>query len=333
MMRSSSIGVSGTVFVAWLAVGSTTLAQATPPPAGPDAANPSSISPPAASADDDVVEARRRYQQGVEFYRRNRYEEAVAEFTEAYELWQNPLILYALGQAYEGLSEVNRAIATYRHYLEISPADDTRRAEVETKIRELERLLATVHIQSNVPATIYVDGEEAGTAPGDVRLATGRRSVELRANGYEPNTQVLIVAGGTERSLGFVLEPIPVATTQVVQVDSEPFRFPRPVFYTAAGLTAASAVTWGSVATLSLVRANRYNADPDRTNLQRDRARQAARNADVLLGVTAGLGVATTVIGLLTDFQDEDDENVAGRVTATVEPVVGGAVVGARWIR
>ncbi len=329
MHRPSSSGVLCVAFVACASAPSGLYAQ----PASPTD-SPATTS---TEVDSEVAEARRRYQQGAEFYRRGRYEEAVAEFTEAYELWQNPLILYALGQAYEGLSEVNRAIATYTRYLETAPADDARRSEVESKIRELERLLATVHVQSNVPATVYVDGEAVGSAPGDFRLATGRREVELRADGYVSGSQTLIVAGGTERTLGFVLEPVPVATTQLVRVESPPFRFPRPVFITAVSLTAASAATWGSLATVTLVRANAYNDDPDRTNLERARARDFARNADVMLGVTAGLAVGTTLVGIFTDFdgddESEEDGPVAPSISASIEPVSGGAVVTARWTR
>ena len=92
--------------------------HAQPPTTG--AATPQEEATPATSQQTDVgvAEARRRYAQGAEFYRRNRYAEAVAEFTEAYRLWQNPTILYALGQAYEGLSQLTQAIRTYQLYLE-----------------------------------------------------------------------------------------------------------------------------------------------------------------------------------------------------------------------
>jgi tetratricopeptide (TPR) repeat protein len=90
---------------------------------------------PAEAPDAAMDEARRRYAQGSEYYRRGRYAEAVAEFSEAYSLWPNPVILYALGQAYEGQSDANRAIETYQRFLEVAPEGDLRRQDAELTSR------------------------------------------------------------------------------------------------------------------------------------------------------------------------------------------------------
>lgn len=314
------------------------LVQAAALPPAASAQTPGETVTPPPTDDPAITEARRRYQQGAEFYRRGRYAEAVAEFTEAFSRWPNPTILYSLGQAYEGLSDVNRAIETYRRYLDLAPAADARRAEVEAKIIELERLLATVHVEANVPVAIYVDGELIGAGPGDLRLATGRHELEARAEGYVSATQTVIVAGGTERTLAFTLEPIPVSTTtQIVTVESEPFRFPRPMFFATAGLTGAAGLTWTGLAGLTLSRAHDYNADPDRTDIDRARAREIAHTSNIVLGVGGGLAVVTTVVGLLTDFstdeEDEEDEDATPAVSAGIEPITGGAIVTARWLR
>src|SRR5690606_33848834 len=95
-------------------------------------------------------EARRRYAQGAEFFRRGRYAQAIAEVLEAYRLWANPAILYALGQAYEGETQGREAIDAYRRYLVSVAADDGRRPDVEGRIAMLEGLLATVQVRSNV---------------------------------------------------------------------------------------------------------------------------------------------------------------------------------------
>lgn len=284
------------------------------------------VTPPAASE----LEARRRYAQGSEFYRRGRFAEAVAEFTEAYSLWQNPTILYALAQAYEGLFEVARAIETYTRYLETAQAEDPRRAEVAAKIAQLEGLYATIHIAANVATSVYVDGEARGEAPGDFRIATGRHRVELRAPGYEPQSVAITVAGGTERTLTFDLE---AREAQVVHVERARLRLPRPVFYTAVGITAAGLVTWAAMATTTVVRANDYNDDIGNTNFDRAHAREVARRSNVTLGVTGGLAVTTAVIGLLTRWDEPGDEASPEVVTASIEPLARGVIVSARWSR
>lgn len=308
---------------------------ATPTGAPTDTPTGTATATPPADTDPGIAEARRRYAQGVEFYRRQRYAEAVAEFTEAYSRWTNPTILFSLGQAYEGLGEINRAIETYRRYLDTTPADDARRSAVEATITQLERQLAIVHVQCNVLATLYVDGELAGEAPGDARISTGRHELEVRAEGFVTQTQTILLAGGTERTISFRLELVPIATsTQIVQVASEPFRFPRTVFYTGVGLTAASAATWGTLATMTVVRARDYNDDLDRTNLDRSHAREIARSSNIALGFTGGFAAATAIVGIFTDFHpDDDEEDAAPAVSASVEPVVGGAILNARWTR
>ena len=303
------------------------------------------------SQDDAAIEeARARYAQGAEFYRRERYSAAIAEFTEAYRLWQNPVILFALGQAYEGDAQVQLAIETYERFLETAPETDGRRDEVQNRIRLLNRLLATVLIQSNVAADVYVDGAQAGRAPGEIRVATGRHDIELRAEGYRNASQVVSVAAGTRRELNFELREIE-QRTEIIRVteDREPVRFPRPVFYAAAGITGASAVSWVALAGAAKRRANRYNDMPNRTAAERDAARDAGTRADVMLGVTGGLAVTTLVIGLLTDWDDDDDDDDGGSdesegpedpagatgpaPEANVIPQEGGAVLLLGWRR
>lgn len=319
---SSHVGTAATGVVTGVAASessATAEAAVAPPPTG----------------EENVLEARRRYAQGAEFYRRLRYSEAVAEFTEAYTLWQNPTILFALGQAFEGLSDVNRAVESYERYLATSPEDDLRRPDVAAMIRELQGLLASVHVDSTVAAEVYVDGESRGEAPGDFRIATGRHEIELRAEGYESQSQTITVAGGTERTVAFTLRAV-AATAQMVRVEREPFRFPRSVFYTAVGVTGAGLLTWASMATVTLVRADNYNTTPGSTNFDRDDARVVARRSNVVLAATGGVGAATAIIGVLTRWHrdDPDDEAATGTiVTAGVEPVVGGAIISARWSR
>ena len=292
-----------------------------------EAAEASAASTPVEAPDAAMDEARRRYAQGSEYYRRGRYAEAVAEFSEAYSLWPNPVILYALGQAYEGQSDANRAIETYQRFLEVAPEGDLRRQDAELHIEALRGLLAVVHVVVNVQASVVVDGEVLGMAPGDVRLPTGRHVLELRADGYHSQTAAVTIAGGTERTVTFELQPLPTAGGE-----RERFRFPRPAFYTAVGLTGAGVVVWGAMATTAVVRARDYNDTPGRTNFDREEARDVAHRSNVALGVVGGLAVSTLVIGLLTDWRD-DEEPATPLVTASITPLQGGAFVSARWTR
>src|SRR5690606_27833406 len=86
---------------------------------------------PLAQDEAAIAEARERYAQGAEFFRRERYSAAIAELSEAYRLWQNPVILYSLAQAYEGDGQVQAAIETYQRYLDTTPESDARRGDIQ----------------------------------------------------------------------------------------------------------------------------------------------------------------------------------------------------------
>jgi tetratricopeptide (TPR) repeat protein len=324
------------VFASLLATIGTVHAQ--PPTTGTGTAEGEAAPATSNQTDAGVAEARRRYAQGAEFYRRNRYAEAVAEFTEAYRLWQNPTILYALGQAYEGLSQLTQAIRTYQLYLEISPPEDVRRGEVQARIEQLEALLATVRIDVNVPAEIFVDGEPSGVAPGTVRVSTGRHVVEVRAEGHSPDSQTIIVAAGTEREIRFNLRAVSSGTTEIIRVERDERRgLPRPVFYAVTGVAGASFVTWGSLSLVALRRANQYNDRIDRNPADRAAAREWQRRSDIMLGVTGGLAVGAVLVGVFTRWHEDDEEDAptddvpAALPAASVEVSPSGAALQLRW--
>ncbi|MBI2894490.1 MAG: PEGA domain-containing protein [Deltaproteobacteria bacterium] len=246
----------------------------------------------------EVEEARRRYAQGVAFFRADRYEEAIAEFTEAYRLWQNPTILYSLAQSNEALLRVSRAIEHYRRYLETAPADDPRREEVESTIAGLDRLLATVTIATNVRATVHLDGEEAGEAPGTIRVPTGRHEIELRADGYEPARQTVTVAGRSIRSLTFALR----RRTPTRVIVREPRGLSPTWFWIGSGFTAAAAVAGGVLGALTLSAASDYDGNRFRTKAERDRGERLALLTDVTLGSALLFAATTFVIFVNTDW-------------------------------
>ncbi len=297
----------------WLTLaGSALAAQAQAQPAEPAAPEGAEAAAADALADQDaaaIAEARQRYAQGAEFFRRERYSAAIAELTEAYRLWQNPTILYALGQAYEGDGQVQAAIDTYQRYLDTTPEGDERRADIENRTRLLNRLLATVRVESNTPGMIFVNGQEAGSAPGSIRVPTGRHEVEVRAEGFRAERRTVTIAAGTEHVLSFTLRP-EETRTEVIRVSEgrAPIRLPRPVFYASAGVTAAAVGAWAGMAGTALRRSNQYNAAPVRSEGDREEAGRWSRRADIMLGVAGGLAVTTLVVGLLTDWDGDEEE-------------------------
>jgi hypothetical protein len=327
------------ILVLCLAIASTLSLQsragAQAPATAPDeaAAPPAEAAPDGAGAEaggeaqaDAEESARQHYRQGTAFFDGQRYAEAAAEFEEAYRLFPNVIILYALGQAYEGTLQVHKAIEAYRQYLEGTPPDDERRADVESRIQLLERLLATIHVESNVPAELFVDGEARGQAPGDVEVSTGRHEITLRAEGYSPSEQTVMVAAGTEHTVTFELTEAQVVTErEIIHVSDEPTRIPRPVFWSSVGLTAGSAVAWVTLASIAKRRVHDYDGLTVRTPSARDDAERWNVRADILLGVTGGLAALTLTLGFFTDWGDDDEGD--GASASRGLRYVGGHVV------
>lgn len=244
-----------------------------------------------------VEEARRHYAQGVVFFRAERFEEAIAEFEEAFALWENPTILFSLGQSYERLLRVPRALDAYRRFLDAVPGGDPRRAQVEDTIRGLETILAALVVDVNVPARVWANGEDVGAAPGRIQLATGRYDVEVRADGYVTHREAISLAARTERTLHVLLERAPDPTVVVESSGVEP-----TFFWIGLAATGAAAVATTIVGGITLDAAARYQSAELRTQAMRDEGQRLALATDLLGGGTALFALTTLVLALVTDW-------------------------------
>jgi tetratricopeptide (TPR) repeat protein len=102
------------------------------------------------------------FEQSSERYRAGKFDEAAALLEKAYALHNEPVLLYNLGRAYDGLGEYEKAIDAYEKYLAESP--ETRdRGAVERRIAtmrsevaqraELERERKRLEAERRMPAT------------------------------------------------------------------------------------------------------------------------------------------------------------------------------------
>lgn len=279
------------------------------------AAQPAPDASPRDVRSSSVAEARRRYAQGVVFFRGGHYDEAIAEFADAFAIWPNPTVLYSLAQSHERLLHVARAIEYYERYLALAPPDAPLRAEVTNTIRGLRSLLSEVEIESNTPARIFIDDREVGAAPGYVELEVGRHEVELRADGYAPQRQSIAVVSRTRREMHFRLTPLPTSTGL------------RPVwFWGALGVTAAGAITTAALGTVTVLAASRYQADPNRTVAMRDEGTRLAIATDASLAISAALAVGPLIVGLRTGWRPV----ATGAASIALDPA-GRVVVGGRF--
>jgi tetratricopeptide (TPR) repeat protein len=89
---------------------------------------------------DPKAEALQLFNQSADLYRQGKFDEAARLLERAYALHPEPVLLYNLGRAYEGLGEAQKAIDAYTHYLEQVPKAKDRGA-LERRMKTLRESL------------------------------------------------------------------------------------------------------------------------------------------------------------------------------------------------
>lgn len=95
---------------------------------------------PAEAQEKAEARAEKLFAESAELYREGKFAEAAQRLEEAHAISPEPVLLYNLARAYEGMGETDRALSAYRRYLEADPATRDRRS-IETRIATLERQL------------------------------------------------------------------------------------------------------------------------------------------------------------------------------------------------
>ncbi|AKJ03453.1 tetratricopeptide repeat protein [Archangium gephyra] len=240
--------------------------------------------------------ARRHFERGTTLYKEGRYAEAAAAFEAAYETLANGVVLYNLGQCYEKLGELQRAIGYYRDYLRMVPnAED--RPLVESLIARLEKRYEEerrpqVSVSSEpAGARVQVDGEARGVTPWSDKLEVGPHRLEVTHEGYQPLRRDVQLRPGEPLELQLMLTPL---SKREVAGELRPGQ-PRRRVWTwvaagAAGVATAGAVTLGLLArsdSRELLARPHERAEAQRLH---DSALGRARASNLLTG-TAGVAL------------------------------------------
>jgi tetratricopeptide (TPR) repeat protein len=99
-----------------------------------------SVTPAFADAKKDKALA--LFEKSDKAYKDGKFEQAVKLLEEAYSLYPEPLLLYNLGRAQEGLGDLPGAVASYEKYLE-DGKQITDRGAIERRVETLKAQLAT----------------------------------------------------------------------------------------------------------------------------------------------------------------------------------------------
>jgi hypothetical protein len=86
-------------------------------------------------------DAREHYEKGITHYNLGEFDQAIAEFKQAYAISGAPGLLFNIAQAYRLQGDYKQALYFYKTYLRLLP-DAVNRADVEQRIAEMEKLMA-----------------------------------------------------------------------------------------------------------------------------------------------------------------------------------------------
>lgn len=168
---------------------------------------------------DDRATARAEFEQGSAAFAANSYELALQHFQEAYRLAPHPNVRLNIANCYDQLDRPIEALFHYELFLSESerPAAAQRR-EVDTAVRRLRTRVGSIAFQVTPDgALITIDGSEQRRAPvaEPVRVVAGTHRIEVRLDGYQPETQTVEVAGGASARVALRLRR-PEAVVAVV---------------------------------------------------------------------------------------------------------------------
>lgn len=283
--------------------------------AAPAAAQDEPAEADAAEAPAEAPDARELFSRGQAAYERGDYEDSVEAWEAGYELDPQPLLQYNLGQAYERLGELPKAVGAFETYLENADPSDPNQQRARSQLAAIrERLGRTSVVISGGPdgAAILIDGEDRGRTPrpDPIAVEPGSHQVEVVLEGYRPFEAMVSVAAGRSVEVEAVLEEDTGAEEGPPLV---------PIILWAGG---GAALIAGAI--LGGVALGKANGADTSDGPDADSARGLALGADIAIGVGVLAAGAGLLVYLLSGGDGAEADEVA--FTPTAGPGFAGAM-------
>jgi hypothetical protein len=156
--------------------------------------------------------ARKAWDAAKQLAAANDYKGALVEFQRAFDLSQNPRVLFNVGVTEKLLTHYARAVDAWDKELHVgagklTPAETT---ELKNAIAIVQQFVTTIEVAANEPdATLFIDDYAVGKTPfiGPVRIDVGKHTLRLSKEGFVDATQMVDVASGQRTPVTFKLEP------------------------------------------------------------------------------------------------------------------------------
>jgi hypothetical protein len=264
----------------------------------------------AQDADEDRAAAQRDFAEGKRAFEAKDYRHAAEAFESAYKRKPHHAPLWNAARAWARAGENVRAANLYTRFLKEAPPDSKDRNTAQAALAELAPKLGRLEIHSAGLTDVAIDG--VPLQDSSVYVTPGSHLVEAKHEGKPaPQPRVTVEAGQT-MSVTLVVpsakvEPPPPPPPKPEIPDTAPSGpgWSPTVFYVAAGLTviAGGVAIWSGIDTLN--ERSAFDQNPTQDSLDRGKDKQLRTN--VLIGVTAGLGLFSTISALwLVDWKGND---------------------------
>jgi hypothetical protein len=162
--------------------------------------------PAVAHADDvAVVEAKARFEEGLELADAGKHEAARLKFQQAWAVFKAPAVLYNLARTEQLTGHELEALDHFRVFLKIGATDvkitDAMREKAKQNVVELARKVGQVDIEVPPTARVVVDGRPLEEAPKDpVPVQPGRHTIEASFDGKLRSITVECTAGNVVKA-------------------------------------------------------------------------------------------------------------------------------------
>jgi tetratricopeptide (TPR) repeat protein len=123
---------------------------------------------------DKKAEAIQLFEQSADLYRQGKFGEAADLLERAYAMHPEPVLLYNLGRAYDGMGENEKAVDAYKRYLDQVPEAKDKGAlsrRIETLEKQIERDKQLAEDEKRRQQQLDQDKDKGSTAPPPPRTA------------------------------------------------------------------------------------------------------------------------------------------------------------------
>jgi tetratricopeptide (TPR) repeat protein len=155
----------------------------------------------------DRDQARAAFEQGVALVEQERWEEALERFDESLRLYPTQTALFNRGLCLGLMGRPVEAIRDLEEHVRLYGAtvDAERRAQVDAELTRLRPRVARIEVlvRGATPATVLLDGVEAGQTPlaRPLSVNPGRHQVTIRTGDREPESRWVTVGAGEQVSI------------------------------------------------------------------------------------------------------------------------------------